>query len=142
MKAKLLCLVILVTFLGGCSTGYHKENFFSGGFSEITTGSDSFIVTFKGNEFTSKDRVMKLSLFRASELTIQNGYKYFVILDQSDQSYSYTSHTKIGDSIYSFPLIQPGTGIRIKCFMENPNLVDAIDAEFYWRTNKESAYTE
>jgi len=142
MKAKHLCLLILGTFLASCATGYHREGFFSGGFSEIITGSDSFIVTFKGNEFTAKDRVMKLSLFRASELTLQKGYKYFVILDQGDQSSDYTSHSKIGDSIYSFHHVNPGTSIRIKCFMENPNLVDAIDAEFYWSANKESVYTE
>lgn len=138
-KVKYLCLVALVVFLGGCATAYQRKSFFSGGgFSEIATGTDSFVVTFKGNSFTDKDRVAKLSLLRASEITLQNGYRFFVVLNQEDlSSNSHTRHSVLGGVIFSRPYTEPGTSIRIKCFKEDPSLIDGIDARFYWDANNE-----
>jgi len=62
--------------LSGCATSY-KALGFNGGYSKIKTTPDSFIVIFKGNEFTSQEKVMQYALKRASELAIQNGYSYF-----------------------------------------------------------------
>ncbi|MES2199861.1 MAG: hypothetical protein V4489_06810 [Chlamydiota bacterium] len=159
MKKILTSSVVVIVFLTGCSTTYHSQGFF-GGYSEIQTNPDSFIVLFKGNRYTSSEKVMKYVLLRASELTIQNGYKYFVVLDSSDQSsgYQYSntytrasasassyncynySNTRVRGSessnTYSGTVIKPGTSIRIKCFMEDPLHEDSINAEFYQNVNK------
>ena len=77
----LICLI-------SCSTRYQPESFFSGGFSEILTGKDSFIVSFRGNSYTSSNKVYAYAMRRAAELCIKNGYKGFVILAEQDKSHS------------------------------------------------------
>jgi hypothetical protein len=153
-----MCLV-MATLLSSCATTYHARGL-AGGYSEIITSQDSFIVTFKGNEYTSTERVMQYALTRASELTIQNGYKYFYIVSSMDQTrgYSYSdtrsnvsesantyhywnsSTTGINasgsTSTYSGTVRKPGLSINIKCFKEKPNSVDVIDAAFFLANNK------
>lgn len=50
-----------------------------GGYSEYRLGPDLFQVKFHGNEFTSRSRVENYLLFRAAELTVTNGFDWFVI---------------------------------------------------------------
>lgn len=137
MRARHLSIIIFTTFLSGCATAYQKEGFFNGGYSEIVAGPDSFIVTFRGNSSTSRERVSKLSLLRASELTLQNGYKYFVILSSSDASSRTSVSTPLYGTYYTSTYEQPGSSIRIKCFKKDPNLTEAIDANYYWAANHE-----
>lgn len=151
----------VILFLTSCATGYHSQGFLGGGYSEITTNPDSFIVTFKGNGYTSQERALRYVLLRASELTIKNSYKYFVVVSSLDQTSSYKYSNTYADtsgsastyaysnyantlvkgsgssSTYSGVVVKPGTSIRIKCYKEKPQNDDAIDAEFYWKANKE-----
>lgn len=53
-----------------------------GGYSEQRLGPNRFIVRFHGNELTSRDRVEKYLLFRAAEVTVQNGASWFSIVDR------------------------------------------------------------
>lgn len=161
MKRSLLLTIPTILFLTSCATGYHSQGFFGGGYSEIITNPDSFIVTFKGNTYTSQERALRYVLLRASELTIKNGYKYFVVISSLDQTssynysnthanasgsaniYTYSNHANAqgkgsgSSSTYSGVIVKPGTSIRIKCYKANPGIDDAIDAEFYWKANKE-----
>jgi len=131
MKFKMIILITVVSILGGCATGYHARNS-DGGYSEVRTNPDSFIVSFNGNGCTKSEECVKYVLLRASELTIKNGFKYFVILSQSDDSYTeyYSSST------YFSSAIKPGKSVRIKCFTKDPKRDDAIDARYYWNQNK------
>lgn len=148
-------------FLASCATGYHSQGFLGGGYSEIITHPDSFIVSFKGNEYTTQGKALQYAMLRASELTLANGYKYFAILSSMDQSSSYNySSTQTGASesastfvsskhantnvkesgsstTYSGVIVKPGTSIKIKCYMEKPQTEEVIDALFYWNSNKE-----
>ena len=54
----------------------------AGGFSEVKLESDRFRVTFNGNSLTSRETVEGYLLFRAAELTVQNGYDWFAIVDR------------------------------------------------------------
>lgn len=54
----------------------------SGGFSEQQIESNRFRVTFSGNQFTSRERVENYLLFRAAELTVQQGYDGFTMVDR------------------------------------------------------------
>lgn len=162
MKRLILILSSITVISTGCGTKYQKQTFLSGGYSEIQTNPDSFIVYFKGNGSTSNERTLKYVLLRASELTIQNGYKHFVIVDTSDESSSYTysstrntasasetshkkpqrSNTQVraagSSNTYSGMVVKPGMRIKIKCFHEAPQIGESIDAEFYWNANKPS----
>jgi hypothetical protein len=53
-----------------------------GGYSEVRLGHDRFRVTFDGNTLTSRERVEGYLLYRAAELTVQNGYDWFHIDDR------------------------------------------------------------
>lgn len=54
-----------------------------GGFSEQRLSADKFLVRFHGNEFTSRDRVEGYLLYRAAELTLQNGFAAFRVVNRN-----------------------------------------------------------
>ena len=55
----------------------------SGGFSETQLEPDRFRVNFAGNSLTSRETVEGFLLFRAAELTVQEGYDWFEIADRN-----------------------------------------------------------
>ena len=55
----------------------------SGGFSEQRITPNRFLVTFNGNSFTSRQRVETYLLYRAAELTVQQGFDSFTIVDKA-----------------------------------------------------------
>lgn len=54
----------------------------SGGFSEQRLTTDRYRVTFAGNGVTSRDTVENYLLYRAAELTVQNGYDSFILAER------------------------------------------------------------
>ena len=87
-RASALGLIAASTLaLAGCMTettyrpatgnGFSRE-----GYSERQVEANRFVVTFAGNTMTSRDTVEKYLLFRAAELTTQQGYDYFVMADR------------------------------------------------------------
>ena len=59
-----------------------------GGYSDERIGEDTFRVRFHGNDFASRDRVEGYMLYRAAELTLQNGGDWFLIVGR------HTEHDK------------------------------------------------
>ena len=53
----------------------------SGGYTDRRLGENRFSVTFAGNTLTSRERVETYLLFRAAELTVEQGYDWFVVVD-------------------------------------------------------------
>lgn len=59
----------------------------SGGYSEMRLEENRFRVNFAGNSLTSRETVEGYLLFRAAELTVQQGFDWFAIADrQTSQS--------------------------------------------------------
>ena len=54
----------------------------SGGYSEAVLGDGRYRVTFTGNSLTSRDRVEGYLLYRAAEITLRDGYDWFLIIDR------------------------------------------------------------
>mgnify|MGYP006171053179 CR=1 FL=1 len=54
----------------------------AGGYSEQRLGDGRYRVNFAGNSLTSRDRVEGYLLYRAAELTVQDGYDWFLIVDR------------------------------------------------------------
>jgi hypothetical protein len=48
---------------------------------EISCGAAFPSLTFKGNGYTSRERATDFNLLRCAEVCLENGYKYFVIVD-------------------------------------------------------------
>jgi hypothetical protein len=82
-----LVAATLFAGLAGCMTAtpYQPDiagQRISGGFSEQRLTEGRYRVNFAGNTLTSRDRVEGYLLYRAAELTVQNGYDWFLIIER------------------------------------------------------------
>jgi len=57
----------------------------AGGYSEYRVESDRWRVHFAGNSLTSRETVETYLLFRAAELTVQNGYDWFSVVNRQTE---------------------------------------------------------
>ncbi|WP_203311166.1 MULTISPECIES: CC0125/CC1285 family lipoprotein [Sphingomonas] len=97
-KAMIAAMAASTLMVAGCATEttYRPatgQGFNRTGYSERRIEPDRFIVSFAGNSVTSRDTVERYLLFRAAELTLQNGFDYFVMAnrDTDRQSQVYTT---------------------------------------------------
>lgn len=79
MKLKLFISCVLAIGLSGCVTPY-QPNGLGGGYSDMALAPDIYKVSFRGNGFTSQDLVQNYVLRRCAEITLREGYSYFLIL--------------------------------------------------------------
>lgn len=81
-------MTALALTLGACSsTGPYYQPIASshpnrGGYAEVRLGADRYEVLFVGNKLTSREQVETYLLYRAAELTLLQGYDWFVIEQQ------------------------------------------------------------
>ena len=142
MYRAMLFAVFLI--LSGCATSYQKDGF-SGGFEETQLGTNKWRVTFAGNGYTRASRATDLALLRCADLTLQQGYKYFVITSGvSDMSHSaYTAPTTATTNVYgntaytnfsgggTMIISKPSSENTIIMLKEKPdNIQDFYEAEF------------
>ena len=85
MKIKLVAVLLTLISLTGCATSYQGIAY-TGGYSETRLAENVFRVSFKGNAYTSRERAADFALLRSAELTLENGYTHFVIIDAEDYS--------------------------------------------------------
>jgi len=155
--------VLLCLGLCGCATGYHGKGF-TGGYTDMKLQDNIFKVTFKGNGYSSMERAGDFALLRSAEVAIENGYKYFIVLETNSYvktasfttpataqtngtvnmygntgSYSATTYYSGGET---FHVHKPTTNMTIECFQDKPANVNGMiyDAEQI-RTNLKSAYS-
>ena len=62
----------------------------SGGYSEIQLEPGRFRVNFQGNTLTSRETVEGYLLYRAAELTVQQGFDWFTMVDRNTDRQSRT----------------------------------------------------
>lgn len=87
-KSVLLLLTLIIT---GCATSYKPAGFFNDGYKDMALSNDIYKVSFKGNSDTSKSTVQDYLLRRCAEITMQKGYKYFIIMDGNTEAAHKTS---------------------------------------------------
>ena len=142
----------IALLLFGCSTPYQQTGF-TGGFSETQLDVNAWTVTFKGNGYTDREKVTDFNLLRCSELCLENGYKYFVIVEGREYSKegSYTTPTTsyttgsayaYGNNVYgsantqtyggqTYNISKPMSSNTIVCFKEKPAISAMVyNAEF------------
>ena len=139
--ATLSCLIAL-----GCSTPYQPLGY-RGGYFDLRLDSETYKVSFRGNGNTSSEKVENYLLFRCAELTAQNGFDYFAIIDskaENRQAFvttpgNYSSTTSFyGNTAYTQGRFTPGTTtpinkhvatVVIKVFKGvKPNITGAFNA--------------
>lgn len=109
---KLLLLVIFgltTSLLTSCATPY-QPNGFRGGYSEMQLSENAYRVNFHGNGMTSEDKVAKYFLRRCADLTVLNGYDYFIIQDSHSSIAQSTIQTESGKVQTQGSLNQDFTG--------------------------------
>lgn len=81
-----VALAAVLVSTSGCvtSTPYQPLSAISpvsGGYTDQRIAEGRYRVTFAGNMLTTRDRVESYLLFRAAELTVEQGYDWFVVVD-------------------------------------------------------------
>lgn len=71
--------------LSACATAYKSEGF-SGGFSETQLDTNVWRITFTGNGYTKRHRAEDFALLRSADLTLKNGYSYFILADSNSSA--------------------------------------------------------
>ena len=87
-----LLLVGPLLLLAGCETAtpYQPQmrgSQVSGGYRDQQLEANRFRVSFNGNSMTSRETVESYLLYRAAELTVQNGFDWFVMTDRRSNTY-------------------------------------------------------
>lgn len=107
---KVALSIIFALLISGCATTYQKQGL-SGGYSEVQLEANVFKVTSRGNGFSGKQRMVDFALLRSAEITLKNGYKYFIV----NKSESSPSINKYGDGV-----VRPVIIYIITLFKEKP----------------------
>lgn len=84
---KLAILIIFLFFAQGCanySPTTYQEYAYRGGYSSTQLDDNIFKVVFKGNGYTSREKVEDFALLRSAEIALEHGFQYFAILDEDD----------------------------------------------------------
>ncbi len=100
-------LVAVLIPLAGCATAYRRE-IITGGYTNFRLADNTYRVRFKGNNYTSRDKVELFLLYRCAELTEQLGYDHFVLLseDTLDISDPFAKAGVVPRNYYATALIQ------------------------------------
>lgn len=78
--------------LMSCATPYQPEGY-SGGYSDMKLGKDLYQVSFSGNGYTGSDTVQAFFLRRCADLTIEQGYEFFILVNQEAGATQYSTGT-------------------------------------------------
>lgn len=134
-----ITILLLATSLQACSTPYQKLGF-HGGYSETKLAENIFNVSFQGNKKTGRGKTWDFALLRSAELTLEEGYRYFIVMDSNyyEKLGTHRSPTFIigtnmivgGDSIVT---VAPSSTNMIACFNEKPENVFSYDAQFIYQ---------
>lgn len=139
---KILVTCVLAIFLCACATAYQAKGL-SGGFTETQLDTNVFKVSFQGNGYTKAEKAEDLALLRSAEITLNNGFSHFLIVDNKyrelvgsyttpTQSYTTANATAYGNSAYgtarttttggqTFHISKPSSTNTIMCFKERPD---------------------
>ena len=153
-----IVVFLMVVLVLGCATPY-KSSGFRGGYSETQLDENVFKVSFRGNGYTGRERASDFALLRCSELALQHGYKYFVVVDASTYSSNSTfttpttSRTTANAYVYgnqahgnattittggqTYTISKPSASNTIVCFVEKPDEGFSYNAEFIFRSISE-----
>jgi len=97
-KAVVAALATSTLLVAGCATetryrpatgqGFNRQ-----GYSDRQIEPNRFLVSFAGNSVTERDTVERYLFFRSAELTLQQGFDYFVMADRDTNLQSRTFST-------------------------------------------------
>jgi hypothetical protein len=161
---KRLAVLVAMCAYGGCATPY-QETGATGGFEQRMIAEDVYVISFKGNGFTSAQRVKDFSMLRAAEIGRKLGFTHFVILGSEDQSRteiistgttSNTTGSAYGTGNYAtysgtttthtntMPVFKPGVEIGVKYFEGPPSgrFLEIFEVQEVWMRIREQYHLD
>lgn len=81
-----VCALLLGLLLAACAATPYQPVAKGYGYTEQKLEADRYRVSFAGNSRTSRDTVQDYLMYRAAELTLQQGYDYFVVVGNAAHS--------------------------------------------------------
>ncbi len=143
---KNLYYLVLIVFIAGCATQYHKADIFGTGFYDTQLAENVFEVSFHGGGASEKHRTRDFAMLRASEITLEHGFTYFSVVGEDDQA-EHSQYTTGGNTTTTYNPVTDTTEThttpvvthsstelsstkRIVCFKEKPEGVFVYDARF------------
>jgi len=134
---KKIVAVVMAAMLSACATPYGKYGI-AGGYVDSRIDENTFSISVDTNGFTSQQTTTMHALYRAAELTVENGFDFFVIASGANNSTSMamampgssTSNTTVnayGSTAYArtsttyapttvVPMVFPNSTLIIKSF--------------------------
>jgi cell division septation protein DedD len=76
-------ILLSAALFAGCTTAYQPDGI-SGGYSDRTLTNNTVQVSFRGNRFTQPDTLHSYLLRRCAEVTMQDGFHYFVLVHEEE----------------------------------------------------------
>jgi hypothetical protein len=147
-------IIMTALLLCSCSSGTpYQSRGLRGGYSETQLGENIFRVSFRGNGYTDHEKSADFCLLRAAEVTLENGFRFFIIKNgENGSTYSamtmpttsYTTGTVSGNgnsatfnatitthSGKTMLVAKPKSNCTILCYEEKPKNIDPVfDAKF------------
>ena len=114
---------LFILLLAACAKPLQPDNYETH-ISSSRLGTDSFIVSYSGQ--VTDGQVVDLALLRSAELSLQNGFNYFIIVETDNSAAIYAAAES--DGVTEFTLhnglrlqhSDPGTTNTIVCFKRRP----------------------
>ena len=158
-------LTAVAVFLAACATPYGKYGLL-GGYTDSRIDANTFAISVDNNGFTSQQTTSMHALYRAAELTVENGFDYFVIASGAStpssmamampgSSTSSTTFNTFGSSATAttttryapmtvIPVVFPNSALVIKSFKgqkpgDHPSAYDAREVMKYLGPQIEAA---
>lgn len=104
MLRKIGALVLFTTLVSACATSTPYEAAGPGGqygFTEQKIEANRYQISFRGNSLTNRETVETYLLYRAAELTVEQGYDHFIVVsDDTDKETSYSGTRYPGPFYY------------------------------------------
>jgi hypothetical protein len=110
MRTRLAALSALC-LLSSCATAYQPDGI-TGGYSDQRLSDSSVRVSFRGNRFTSPETLDSYLLRRCADITMQNGYGYFVMTAPIEEG-AEVNGAKVDDQFSASTTIQMFKGKQL-----------------------------
>lgn len=81
MKMKKILSIAIFLLVSGCNSGNYQEFAGGVGYQSSKINNNEYNVSYTGTQTTDIKKVNDFVLLRSAELTLEKGYKYFVITD-------------------------------------------------------------
>ena len=112
--------LFLAISLVGCATPYQPTGLL-GGFTETRLSENVWEVNFRGNGFTDEKKAKDFTLLRSAELTLQNGYNYFMLVNAATDKFAGATGINVLVGGVTAFIPQPSTTNTIQMYKAKPD---------------------